>query len=603
MVERNLKFFVSFIFLFILTLPSMAQQVKVVAPQVVSIDEHFALRYVIENADVDDIQLPALKDFTRLSGPNPAHSQSYSFVNGKSSSTRSVTYTYILQPKDKGEFTIPEASLRIEGKTVRAKSVTIKVVESSQNGSGNANVRQRARRQRSVVQLREITDSDLFVKVKPSRTHIYEQEAVVLTYTVYSKLGVGLSQIMLAKTPDFKNLLAHEFPVSENDVRVEEINGEVFKVTDCLKYVVFPQQSGDITVTPLIFECQVVQQNPEMNEIDAFFNGGMVSKILKRSTQPLKLKVEELPDSKPNEYVGGVGNFHFSAELTTPKLRANEMGNIRIEVSGHGNMKLLLPPTIEFPADFDSYEVKITEELQLEANGHCGKVIYDYNFVPYNVGNYTLPSIKMAYFDPEAKAYRTVEMNLPTLTVKAGVQSSVGASRNVDIADSDIRTIRLGTVKMKQCEEITQWGNFWFWLIHILMLIVTFGVIAAGRRWMANHADLTSRLRRRAGKAATKRLKNVKAVLDGRSKADFYQELHAALNAYLVEKFGLSKASLNKTEIRDCLLQAGLTSDCVERFIKLLEECEYARYAPVKDVSQNQSVYDEACKLINIIEQ
>ncbi len=581
----------------------MAQQVKVVAPQVVSIDEHFALRYVIENADVEDIQLPALKGFTRLSGPNPAHSQSYSFVNGKSSSTRSVTYTYILQPKEKGEFSIPEASLRIEGKTVRAKSVTIKVVESSQNGSSNGNVRQRARRQRPVVQLREITDSDLFVKVKPSRTSIYEQEAVVLTYSVYSKLGVGLSQIMLAKTPDFKNLLAHEYPISENDVRVEEINGEVFKVTDCLKYVVFPQQSGEITVTPLIFECQVVQQNPDMSEIDAFFNGGMVSNILKRSTQPLKLKVEELPVSKPDEFAGGVGEFKYSAELTSPKLRANEMGNIRIEVSGHGNMKLLLPPTIEFPADFDSYEVKITEELQLDANGHYGKVIYDYNFVPYNVGNYTLPSIKVAYFDPQAKAYRTVEMNLPTLIVKPGVQSSVGASRNVDKVDSDIRTIRLGTVKMLQREDIAEWGNLWFWLIHIFMFIVTLGVIVMGRRWMVSHADIASRLRRRAGKAATKRLQNVKAVLDGKSNADFYQELHAALNAYLIEKFGLSKASLNKTEIRDCLLHAGLTSDSIERFIKLLEECEYARYAPVKDVAQNQCMYDEASILINIIEQ
>lgn len=602
MINIFLKHFQKIVFILFLqfTLPLMAQQVKVVAPQVVSVDGYFELRYVVENADVDGIELPELSGFVILSGPNQSQSQSYSFVNGKSSHTSSITYTYILQPKEKGEYIIPEALLIVDGKEVKAKSVKIQVSgESSQQSSRN----QSSRRQRQVVTAKEVTEDDLFVKVKASKTNVSEQEAVVLTYSIYSKMGVGLSHVALAKTPDFKNLVSHDLETSEADVRVEEIKGETFKVTDCLKYVVFPQTSGEIIVDPLIFECQVVHKNPAMDFIDAFFNGNMVSKVIKCATKPLKLNVAALPEPKPFDYSGGVGELDLTCELVSKKLRANEMGHIRVEVSGYGNMKLLLPPTIEFPADFDTYEVKITEELQLSGKGHSGKVIYDYTFVPFNVGNYNLQPIEISYYDTKTKSYQTLTADIPTLEVKQGVRSATDVERSKALREADIRTIHQGSVVLYDAANIMKWGTWGYWLTNVGLFVLVGLLIVLYKQYVKKHSDISSRLRKRAGKAAAKRLKNVKAVLDGRLKTDFYQELQSALHSYIIEKYGLSKAELNKENIKLKLESAGVDEENVSLFVQILEECEFARFAPSATSDKQQRMYEQACTVINNIER
>ena len=157
----------------------------------------------------------------------------------------------------------------------------------------------------------------------------------------------------MAKTPDFKNLIAHDVPVDASETRVEEIDGATYKVFDCSKYIIFPQQNGEIEVSPLTFECQIVQSDPSMDVFDAFFNGGLVSKVVKRTTKPLKLSVAALPEPKPNDFCGGVGSFSVKAELLTSKLRVNEISTYRVTISGAGNLKLLLPPTLNFPETFD----------------------------------------------------------------------------------------------------------------------------------------------------------------------------------------------------------------------------------------------------------
>lgn len=595
------RFYLSNILLFISSffLTIMAQNVRVVAPSSVAVDEYFELKYIIENADVDDIVLPTLKDFDKLSGPNTSRSSSFQFINGKSSHTSSVTFTYILQPKAQGKFTIPGAQLSVDGKEVTTRSVELLVTEAS--GKNRTQSQSRGRQQSQVIPIREISEKDLFVKVTPSRIKVFEQEAVELVYSVYAKIGVGLSQIALAKTPDFKNLLAHDLQVGDANVRIDEVNGETYKVSDCLRYVVFPQQSGEITISPLTFECQVVQNDPTMDLMDAFFNGGMISKVFKRSTRPLKLQVASLPEPKPTDFCGGVGNLSVQAELLTPNLRTNEMATFRLTFSGTGNLKLLLAPTLQFPTDFDTYEVKTTEELQLTSTGHAGKVVYDYNFVPTNIGNYSLPALTVSYFDTQIRDFKTLNLSQVDLRVKQGVQSSAEIERQKNMRAADIRSIHQGEVELQNVDDIIKWGTLNYWLLHIILLAIAWSIIYFGKKRL-NSSDGVVRAKRKAAKVLNKRMAKVKLALQKQDSEAFYRELHIALHGYISDKFGLTNSVINKDAIYDKLISEKVSSEVAQTFVNIIEECEFARYAPNNDDAKCQSVMEQVFEVIRQIE-
>lgn len=587
-------------------LPLYAQNVKVVAPSVVALGEYFEVRYVVENEKAEGIELDGLKDFVHLSGPNESRSQSFQFINGKSSHTSSVSYTYILQPKAKGKCTVPSAVLIIDGKKVRAKSVEITVTEAqtSQNSNSSSQKRQQRRAERQhIVPVQEITDKDLFVRVTPTRKHIKEQEAVELTYSVYSRLGVGLSHVALAKTPDFKDLLAHDVPMDAMDVKVEEINGVTYKVTDCLKYVVYPQKAGEIVISPLIFECQVIQNDPAMDFIDAFFNGGMVSKVLKRSAQKLSLNVEALPQDKPSSFTGAVGDFTIKEELLSEHLRTNEMCQYRITVEGTGNMKLLLPPHVNFPEDFDTYEVKTTEDLQLTANGHKGKVVYDYTFVPNHIGTYTIPSTQVTYFNPATNKFEELATKALDLKIKQGASSASDQKQSADSHTSDIRTIKQGNVVLKNKESWIQWGTPLYWSV-LFLITIGLGIFTWKskqlRQFFSNNEVLN---RQKAKKQASKRLRKAKDALNGNSTDDFYFVLHDAIQQYLMDKFGITKIDFNKTKVLETLQQHQINGDVIQKLIYVLETCEYARFAPSMDESLKTSLYEQAVSVIDSIEK
>ncbi|MBO5699122.1 MAG: protein BatD [Bacteroidaceae bacterium] len=591
----------------VLVFPLCAQNVKVIAPSVVALDDYFELRYVVENEDVDGITLEDLNDFLCLSGPNQSTSQSFQFINGKSSHTSTVSYTYILQPKAKGTFTIPSAILKIGGKKVRAKSVELTVTEAQQSSSSSRSSssqrQQRRANRRQTVPVQEITEKDLFVRVTPSKTKVKEQEAVELTYSVYSRLGVGLSQVALAKTPDFKGLLAHDIQMEAMDVKVEDIDGVTYKVTDCLKYIVFPQTQGKISISPLMFECQVVQNDPTMDLMDAFFNGGMVSKVLKRSAQKITLNVEPLPQDKPINFSGVVGDLQIKGELLSTHLRTNEMCHYRITVSGTGNLKLMLPPTVNFPEDFDCYEVKTTEDLQLTAHGHRGKVVYDYTFVPNHIGTYTLPETRFSYFDIKANQFVECATESLELNIKQGAQSSTNVKRDADLSVADIRTIHQGDVVLKNPAAWIKWGAALYWCFLAFLLIVMLLCSWKRKQVRAFFTDNSARIQQKAGKQATKRLRKAKDALEHKSTDDFYVVLHDAMQQYLMNKFTLTKAEMNKTSVIDKLQTSQVEAQTIQDLISVLETCEYARFAPSADDAQRTSLYERAVRVIDQLEK
>lgn len=583
----------SCILLLLYSLTAFGQDVKVVAPSEVDVNNYFQLRYVIENADVENIKLPSLKDFTVLSGPNYSESSSMIFNGSKMTQSKTTTYTYILEPKEQGEFTIPAASLIIDGKTIVTKKVKIHVTGEKQQQSGKAS-RSTIDTQRSI---KNISEKDLFVRVITSKTKVLEQEAVLLTYRVYWRIGVGLSNIYLQKTPEFQGFVTKEVPISTLNVSMENVKNETYKCADRLMYVLFPQKSGKLEIAPLTIDCEVIESDPSMDAIDAFFNGRMRSRIFKCTSQAFELEVAPLPQPQPADFIGVVGDITLSGKWASSKMHAKDPAHYLLTVSGKGNLNLMLPPTMTDGDAIEVYDVTPQEDLQLTANGYTGKVVYDYTILPLSAGKTTLPALTASYYNTTKGCYD----QLSTSTIPMNVLPSVGGdeSKSSNVR-SDIHTINPGEHETRTLDEFVTWGTMRYLLTYVLLLVGGIFIYYGCKRYQ--NRDREAKVQRGAIRKAMRQLKLAEQSILVNDAATFHAKVLEALTDYLTEKFKLTRAEVNRQHIQVLLTSRKVDADAVLKLLRIIEACEYAKFAPASDAGSLKEILNDTTNVIHLID-
>lgn len=586
-----MRSFLLYLLLFPLSL--LSQEVKVVHPTEVGQNDYFELKYIVENDDVTDIQLPRLNDFTILSGPNLSTSSSIMMSGTKVKKSRTTTYTYILEPKTLGTFKIPSAILMIAGKQVTAKSVAIKVVE------GN-NTAQRTSNRSQQTPIRNITEKDLFVKTIVSKTKVMEQEALLLTYRVYWKMGVGLSNIYLQKVPDFQGFVTNEIPITALNVGMESLNGETYKVADRLKYVLFPQQSGKLEITPLTVDCEIVESDPAMDAFDAFFNGRMRSRVIKCKSQKLSIDVTPLPQPQPDDFLGVVGELTMEGKWIEPTLQACVAAHYQVFINGSGNLKLMLAPSIIPNSDIDLYDVTTNEELELTEYGHKGKVVYDYTIVPKSAGKLTLTPITGSYYNTNTKQYEQISIT-PTEQNVLVPLNSTNTVQSTEDTQVDIHTIHAGEHKTTAIDDYIFWGKLNYIMLYILALCVAIVVFLTGKRFVQR--DKKVKAQRLALKKALQQLKQCDSFIRNNQNNKFYESLSETILNYLIQRFNLKKTELSKQQIEECLTNQQIEGEVIRRLLKVIDECEFAKFAPAKDEGGLKDILNETTDVLKLVDK
>ena len=586
-----MRSFLLYLLLFPLSL--LSQEVKVVHPTEVGQNDYFELKYIVENDDVTDIQLPRLNDFTILSGPNLSTSSSIMMSGTKVKKSCTTTYTYILEPKTLGTFKIPSAILMIADKQVTAKSVAIKVVE------GN-NTAQRTSNRSQQTPIRNITEKDLFVKTIVSKTKVMEQEALLLTYRVYWKMGVGLSNIYLQKVPDFQGFVTNEIPITALNVGMESLNGETYKVADRLKYVLFPQQSGKLEITPLTVDCEIVESDPAMDAFDAFFNGRMRSRVIKCKSQKLSIDVTPLPQPQPDDFLGVVGELTMEGKWIEPTLQAGVAAHYQVFMNGSGNLKLMLAPSIIPNSDFDLYDVTTNEELELTEYGHKGKVVYDYTIVPKSAGKLTLTPITGSYYNTNTKQYEQISIT-PTEQNVLVPLNSTNTVQSTEDTQVDIHTIHAGEHKTTAIEDYIFWGKLNYILLYILALCIAIVVFLTGKRFVQR--DKKVKAQRLALKKALQQLKQCDSFIRNNQNNKFYESLSETILNYLIQRFNFKKAELSKQQIEECLTNQQIEGEVIRRLLKVIDECEFAKFAPAKDEGGLKDILNETTDVLKLVDK
>lgn len=605
--DTDMKKFLIGLWMCLLAMGAQAAiQVKATAPDVVEEGEQFRLSFTVNTQDVSDFHLPELEGFSIDMGPSRSSQSSFQMINGRTSQSSSITYTYILSALKEGTFILPPATVTSGGKQYKSNKVTIKVVPGS-GGGGQSAQQGGSRHERMQMQDAgaKITGKDLFITVTANKSRVYEQEAVVLTYKVYSL--VNLSQLD-GEIPDLEGFHVQEIELpQQKSLKMENHNGRSYGTVVWRQYVLFPQRSGKLTIPSVKIEGIVIQQNRNIDPIDAFFNGGSAMVEVKKTivAPSLTLQVDPLPAPRPENFSGAVGRFNVSASLTPKDLKANDALTLRLTVSGNGNMKLMKAPAVEFPKDFETYDPKVTDQTKVGRSGASGNKIFDYLAVPRHQGKYTIPAVDFCYFDPEAKAYKTVKTESFDISVakgKGGGTSTNFTNReDVELLASDIRYIHQGDVQMRQRGE-AYFATAAYWWSYVIPLLALVALIVAFRKKAMENANVAKMRNKKASKAATKRLKQAAVLLKAGKPAEFYEEVLKALWGYVGDKLNLPAAELNKENVSEKLQAKGADEGLVRRLVEVMNDCEFARYAPGDPLQTMDKIYAAATDVINKME-
>ena len=398
---------------------SYAQTLTGSAPSHVAVGEQFRLTYTVNTQNVSDFRAGDIPDALEvLIGPNRSMQSSYQMINGHTSSTSSITYTYIVSATKNGTFTIPPAHVVVSGKSIASNALTIKV-----SGSASSARQQRQQQDDDGGEMRDagshISGSDLFIKVSANKNRVHEQEPILLTYKVYTL--VSLTQLR-GDMPDLKSFYSQEVELpQQKSFSIERVNGRPYRTCTWSQYVMFPQMTGKLQIPSITFEGIVVQQNRNVDPFEAFFNGGSgYIEVKKKIVAPgIEIQVDPLPQ-RPANFSGAVGKFSVSAQLDKTETKANDPVTLRVIVSGAGNLKLIKQPVVNFPKDFDKYEPKVTDKTKLTSSGIEGSMIYDMLVVPRHQGKYEIPPVEFTYFDTTTNSYQTVKSEGFSLDVAKG---------------------------------------------------------------------------------------------------------------------------------------------------------------------------------------
>ena len=584
---------------------ALAQTLTASAPSQVSVGEQFRLTYTVNTQDVDDFRAGNIPDALEvLIGPNRSMQSSYQMINGHTSSSSSITYTYIVAAAKNGTYTIPPAHVTVGGKSIASRPLTIKVTGSAAAGQGGA---QSHRRQAEEPEVRDagtrISGSDLFIKVSANKNRVHEQEPILLTYKVYTL--VSLTQLR-GDMPDLKSFYTQEVDLpQQKSFSVETVNGRPYRTCTWSQYVMFPQMTGKLQIPSITFEGIVVQQNRNVDPFEAFFNGGSgYIEVKKKIVAPgIVIQVDPLPQ-RPANFSGGVGKFTISAQLDKTETKANDPISMRIIISGSGNLKLMKQPVINVPKDFDKYEPKVTDKTKLTSSGIEGSMIYDVLIVPRHQGKYEIPPVELTYFDTSENAYKTIKSEAFTLDVAKGSgAASVSDFSGQDLQElsKDIRYIKLGDTRQRALDDFF-FASTAYWICLVVLMLIFITLFIVFRQRAIDNANVTKMRGKKANKVATKRLKQAaKLMTDGKASA-FYDEVLRALWGYVGDKLNIPVEQLSHDNISQKLSERSVDADTIALFIGALDECEFERYAPGDPKGNMNKVYDKAMTAISQIE-
>lgn len=577
-------------------------QMRVSAPSRVSAGENFRITYTLNTDNVEDFRLSGVPEGLEcLAGPFTSTQASYQVINGHTSSSSSTTITYVFCATKDGTFTVPAAHARVNGKNYSSNPVRVAVAGRVSSQGGTPRMHQDEDDAPVMQSPSHISGNDLFIKVSASKRRVYEQEPVLLTYKVYTR--VDLTQLE-GKMPDLTGFHTQEIPLpQQKSFKMERVNGVPYRAVTWSQYVMYPQMTGKLQIPSITFKGIVVQQNRAVDPFEAFLNGGSGYVEVKRNIQApgLTLQVDPLP-TRPANFSGGVGKMNISAQLAKKEVKAGDPITLRVVIGGTGNLKLIKLPEIPFPKEFDHYDPKITDKTKLTSQGVTGNMVYDIMLVPRSQGRFTVPAVEFCYFDVDSRSYKTLKTQPFVVNVEKGDGRSSATSYE-EQQDNDIHALKTESDEVYGVNDGLFFGSVAYWVALLIPLLAFIVLLIVFRRRALERADIIKMRSKNADKVARRRLNRANKLMFKRQSAEFYDEVLRALWDYAGYKLNMPVENLTRENIAGAFASHGVQQDPISKFISALDTCEFERYAPGDAAGNMEKTYTTAVAAISEIEE
>ena len=581
--SMELKKYISIYFIFCsLLLFSQEAELSVsVSKNKLGLNQRLRVEFSINKQGADNFTPPKFSNFKVIQGPSQSVSQSW--INGKVSFSQS--YTYIIKPKRKGELIIEPASIDINGGTINSKMMKIIVLDPVEipDNPNDPNY---------------IAEQNIHLVAEISKSSPYVGEGIYVEYRLYVSENVSVYDTSVTEAPQYNGFWNQEIKIDGFPVKMGKYNGENYRYIVLQKALLIPTKSGRLAIDPMKMDIVIGVPTGRAD----FFGNVMTKNIKKEFSSAKKVIIpKDLPlEGKPEDFTGAVGNFDFEVTLSKDALKANESSQIKVAVSGKGNLKLFELPTVETPAELEKYQPERKENVKVATNGLSGSVTDTYTVVPQYKGKYKIPSVNFSFFDPNTKKYNTISTEdlyvnvLEGKEIKTVDNKTDVEKRTVTLTGKNFRYIQTKTdFSTKETTDFFK-SNLFYALLFLPLILIPIGIIIAKNNEKRN-SDVIGRKQRRAEKLAKKYLSEAQKQLG--KKESFYEALERALHNYLKAKLNVETADISKDRITQLLNNRKVEESTINQFIDVLKASDFARYTPVTD-TEMKAEFERAKQVI-----
>lgn len=543
------------------------------------------------NADGDNFSPPSFEGFRIVGGPSQQVSQSW--INGRSSFNKS--YSYFLLPTQKGVLTIKQATVEINGQLYKTNPLKITVtaaVEQPRDPNDQPQIS---------------SDDAIHLVAEISKLNPYVNEPITVVYKLYFSYNIGIDNWRELNKPKYNDFWSQNIDVKQLVLEEGSYNGEKYRFVVLRKTVLYPQKSGKLEIEPLSLDIDVQLPTNRRN----IFGQVQVVKDNKRVSAGSKtINVKALPEAgKPADFSGAVGKFDFTVTPSKTNLKNGESLDLRVAVSGKGNLKLFTLPKPVVPNSIEMYDPVHNEQIQTPLSGMNGQISDSYTIIPQFKGKYPIKPMSFTYFDLGAARYKTITSPEIMVTVLDGPTQSentatadsnnAGVSKMKVNADEQFQFIKLNTDLTAIHKSEFLGSNLFFILLFAPLLIIPV-IVLLKKKKEAIDGDLVGNKIRLSNRLAKKYLSEAKKQLN--NKEPFYIALEKAMHNFLKAKLNIETSEMSKDKIQEILLSRNAKVETVDAFINLTENCEIARYAPSSSVAIQQD-FDKAVAIISDLEK